>query len=59
MALIALFTVISFILFRAMRQSDLAFDDTIVGKIECFILGCLKFAWIVGVIFLIFCLTIR
>jgi hypothetical protein len=54
MALIALFTVISFILFRAMRQSDLAFDDTIVGKIECFILGCLKFAWIVGVIFLIF-----
>jgi hypothetical protein len=48
--LIILITIVSFLCWRAMRDSDLLMDDTFVGYIESFIFGCLKYTWVIGLI---------
>jgi len=53
-AVIALATILSFILFCAVRDSDARIADGFIG--ECFRMAfyLLKFCWLVGVIVLIF-----
>ena len=48
--LLILFTIISFFCWRAMRNSDLAMDDSFIGIIEVIIFKILKFFWVVGII---------
>ena len=48
--LLILFTIISFFCWRAMRNSDLAMDDSFIGIIEVIIFKVLKFFWVIGII---------
>lgn len=54
MAIIGLATLLSFMLFYAMRNSDLSFDDTFIGMCECLVLNSLKYGWLLGTTILIY-----
>ena len=54
MAIIGLATLLSFMLFCAMRNSDLRLDDTFIGMCECLVLRSLKYGWLFGTTILIY-----
>ena len=55
MVYVALGTVLSFMLFCAVRDSDDRISDSIVGSVLRLAFDLLKFCWLAGVFYLIYC----